>query len=114
MISLIVTLLISALLLLLVAKLLPGFEVDTFGVALISAILIGLANMTVGLLLKSLAFPLTILTLGLTHLLINALMLKLVAALMPGFRINGCLPAILGALIISVANILLRSMGLVA
>jgi putative membrane protein len=100
--------LLSAVSLLLVALLIPGIQVSGFGTALIAAIIIGLVNATVGFLFKIVAFPLTLITFGMFLWVINALMLKLAAALTPGFRVNGCLPALLGALALSVINSVLR------
>jgi putative membrane protein len=69
---------------------------------------IGIVNATLGLVLKILTFPLTILTIGLFWFVINALMLKLAAAIVPGFSINGFVPALLAALVLSVINLLFR------
>jgi putative membrane protein len=54
-----------------------------------------------------LTFPLTILTLGLFLFVINALMLWLTAALVPGFRITGFGPALLGSLLLTLLNVLI-------
>ncbi|MCC6857585.1 MAG: phage holin family protein [Bryobacterales bacterium] len=105
---LVVNWLLSALSLLLVAQVIPGIQVAGFGSALAAAVIIGLVNATVGFVLKILTFPLTLITLGLFLWVINALMLKLAAALAPGFRVHGCLPALLGALALSILNTLLR------
>jgi putative membrane protein len=67
--------LLSALSLLIVARLIPGIQVSGFLTALLAALVIGLVNSTLGLILKVLTLPLTILTLGLFWLVINALML---------------------------------------
>jgi putative membrane protein len=99
---------LSALCLLLVARFVPGFFVRGFGTALIAAIVIGLVNGTLGVLLKVVTFPLTILTFGIFWLLINALMLKLAAALVPGFQVQGLWPAFWGGLILSLLNLAVR------
>ncbi|HTM08543.1 MAG TPA: phage holin family protein, partial [Verrucomicrobiae bacterium] len=72
---LIVHWLLSALSILIVAHVVPGFEVRGFGTALIAAVVIGLVNATLGFVLKILTLPLTILTFGLFLLVINALMI---------------------------------------
>ncbi len=100
--------LLSALSLIIVANLIKGIEVSGFGTALIAAIVIGLVNATLGFFLKLVTFPLTILTLGLFWLIINALMLKFAAALVPGFRVHGFLPAFLGAIVLTIVNTVLR------
>lgn len=109
MTNLLVTWLLSALSLLIVAYVLKGFELSGIGAALIAAVVIGLVNGTIGFFLKVVTLPLTILTLGLFWWVINALMLKLAAAVVPGFKINGFLPALVGALVLSVVNLLLRT-----
>lgn len=110
MTHLLINWLISALSLVIVAKVIPGFQLSGFGSALIAAIAIGFVNGTLGFFLKVVTFPLTIVTLGLFWLLINALMLKLAAALVPGFRINGFLPAFFGAIVLTLVNLVLRGL----
>jgi putative membrane protein len=102
----------SALALLIVARITPGIEIagfgKGFGTSLIAAIVIGLVNATLGLVLKIIFFPLTLVTFGLVLIVINALMLKVAAALMPGFRIHGFLPAIIAAVLLGIINAWLR------
>jgi len=105
---LLVNWLISAVSLMLVAAVVPGIEIAGFGTALIAALVIGLVNATLGFLLKILTFPLTLITLGAFLVVINALMLKLAAALLPGFRVKGFVPALLGAVLLSLVHIVLR------
>jgi len=100
--------LLSALSLVIVAHVVPGFDVTGFGAALIAAVVIGLVNATVGSVLKILTFPLTLMTLGVFWIVINALMLKLAAALVTGFTIRGFLPAFFGAIVLSLVNVFLR------
>src|SRR5579863_6100377 len=95
---LLVNWLLSAVSLVIVAALVPGIEIEGFGTAMIAAAVIGLVNVTLGLLLKIVTFPLTLVTFGLFLVVINALMLKVAASIMPGFRIRGCLPAVIGAI----------------
>jgi putative membrane protein len=110
MTHLLVNWLLSALSLVIVAHVVPGFQISGLASALIAAIVIGFVNGTLGFLLKIITFPLTILTLGIFWLVINALMLKVAAALVPGFRIEGFLPAFLGAIVLSLVNMALRFM----
>ena len=100
--------LLSALSLVLVAHLVPGFVVTGFGAALLAAIVIGLINSTLGLFLKIITFPLTILTLGLFWFVINALMLELASALVPGFAVLGFGSAFIGAIVLMLVNLLLK------
>jgi len=100
--------LVSALGVLVVAYIVPGVSVSGFGAALIAAVVIGLVSATLGLFLKIITFPLTIITLGLFLLVVNAIVLKVAAALVPGFRIVGFLPAFFGSIILSLVTWLLR------
>ena len=105
---LIVNWLLSALALLIVARLVPGFLVAGFVSALWAALIIGLVNATLGMLLKVVTFPLTVVTLGLFWLIINALMLELATWFVPGFRLAGFWAAFLGAIVLSLVNMFLR------
>jgi putative membrane protein len=102
--------LISALSLMIVAYLFPGIQLQGLGAALIAPIVIGLINATIGLILKIITFPLTILTLGIFWLVINALMLQLAAALVPGFYVAGFLAAFFGAIVLSIVSTILHSL----
>jgi putative membrane protein len=105
---LLVNWLVSAVSLMIVAAIVPGIEIDGFGTALIAAVVIGLVNATLGFFLKILTFPLTLITLGAFLFVINALMLKVAAALLAGFRVKGFAPALLGAILLSLVHIALR------
>ncbi|HMA81185.1 MAG TPA: phage holin family protein [Candidatus Binatia bacterium] len=96
--------------LLIVSYLFPGIQVKGLGAALIAPIVIGFINATIGLVLKILTLPLTILTLGIFWLVINALMLQLAAAIVPGFYVGGFISAFFGAIVLSLINMLLRSL----
>src|SRR2546428_1686978 len=109
MLNILVNWLLSALSLMIVAHVLRGFEVTSVGTALIAALVIGLVNATVGLFLKIVTFPLTLVTLGIFWFVINALMLKLTAALVNGFTIEGFLPAFFGAIILSLVNVFFKA-----
>jgi len=99
---------LSALSIIIVAQLIPGFEVRGFGTALIAVVVIGLINATIGIVVKLLTLPLTILTFGLFLLVVNAIMLLLASALVPGFVVSGFLPAFFGAVVLSLLNMALR------
>ena len=100
--------LISTVALLIVAQVVPGFVVQGFAAAIIAAAVIGLVNATLGIVVKVLTFPLTILTLGLFLIIVNAAMLKVAAYFVPGFHIRGWLPAIFGAILLSLVSALLH------
>jgi putative membrane protein len=100
---------LSAIAVWIVAHVISGFYVSGFKAALIAALVIGFINATIGALLKILTFPLTLVTLGIFWLVINALMLELASALLaPGFQVHGFLAAFFGAILLSLVNMLLR------
>jgi putative membrane protein len=101
---------LSALSLLIVAHLVPGVEIRGFGTALVASVVIGLVNATLGFILKILTLPLTIVTFGLFLIVINAVMLELAAALVPGFAVSGFGAALLGAIVLSLVSFLLRAL----
>ncbi len=100
--------LINAVALLIVAHFVPGFVVNGFTAALIAAIVIGLVNSTLGLILKVLTFPLTILTFGLFLIVINAIMLKMAAAVTPGFQVQTWTAALVGAFLLTLITTFLH------
>ncbi|KPQ39142.1 MAG: putative membrane protein [Phormidium sp. OSCR] len=106
----IVTWLMTALALVVTAYIVPGIELDGFNAALIAAIILGLVNAVVRPLLILLTLPITIVTLGLFLLVINALSIQLVAALTNGFTVNGLLWAIIGSLVLSFVSSILDSL----
>jgi putative membrane protein len=103
---------ISAASLLIVAYLFPGIEVRGFGTALVAPVVIGLINATIGFIMKIFTLPLTIITLGIFWLVINALMLQLAAALVPGFFIASFWSAFFGAIVLSIVSTILSALVL--
>src|ERR1700729_3121434 len=100
---------LSALAVWIVAQLGIGISVRGAVAALIAALVIGFINATVGALLEILTFPLTLLTLGLFWFVINALMLELASALLaPGFQVRTFTAAFLGAIVLSLVNMVLK------
>jgi len=104
----IVNWLLSAIAVWLLPYIVPGIHVSGITAALVAALVIGFINATLGLLLKVVTFPLTVLTLGLFWLVINALMLEVAAALVHGFEVRGFLAAFFGAIALSLVNMVLR------
>lgn len=90
-----------------VAHTVGGVYVSGFGAALIGALVLGVINAVVRPIMVLLTLPLTILTLGLFLFVVNALMLWLVAALVPGIRIGGFDAALLGSLLLTVLNLVI-------
>jgi putative membrane protein len=110
MFELLIQWLLSAVALMLVAKMVPGFEVDGLGPALIASLVIGLLNATLGLLLKLVTLPFTILTFGVFLLFINGLMLMLASHFVPGFEVRGYAPAFWGAVVMALLSLLIRAL----
>ena len=97
-------LLVGALGLWLASELVPGVEVHGAWTLLGAALLLGIVNAVVRPLLVILTLPITVLTLGLFLLIINAATLGLVARMLDNFTIAGFWPAVLGAIVVSVTG----------
>jgi putative membrane protein len=97
---------VNAIALLIVSRIVPGFQVASLGAALIAVIVIGLLNATLGFFLKIITLPLGILTLGLFFLVINAFILKLASGVVPGFAVKTFAAAIVGAIVLALLQML--------
>jgi len=97
--------LVTAALLLLVANLVKHFDVADTTSAILAAVVLGLVNAFVRPVALVLTLPLTLVTFGLFLLVVNGLMLKLVAAIVPGVEIEGFLPAVWASLLLSLFNL---------
>ncbi|WP_017522498.1 phage holin family protein [Pusillimonas noertemannii] len=93
---------LNAVALLIVAYILPGITVASFWSALIAALVLGLLNTLVKPVLILLTLPVTIVTLGLFLLVINALVFWFAGSVLKGFHVNGFWWALLGALVYSI------------
>lgn len=91
------------------AYVVPGVQVDGFMSAIIAAVLIALANATIGLILRIFTFPLNLLTLGLVSFIISVLMILLVDHWMSSFNTSGFLSAAILAIVVAVVKMLLDS-----
>jgi putative membrane protein len=87
----------------------PGFYLRGWGAAIVAALIFGFVNATLGFVLKLLTFPLVLLTFGIFSLVVNAVMLIVVAFLVPGFSINGFWPAFIAALALGGVNLLWKA-----
>jgi len=99
---------LSALAVWIVARLVPGFHVNGLLAALIAALVIGFVNATLGVFLKIVTFPLVLLTLGLFWLVINAAMIELASAIVPGFHVDTFGSAFIGAIVLALVNMFFR------
>lgn len=105
--KLIVRWLLLAAALLLVAYLYPGVAVQSFGSALIAALVLGLLNTIVRPVLVLLTLPVTLLTLGLFLFVINAITFWMAASVLQGFYVTGFVAALVGSLIYSLAGMVI-------
>lgn len=104
MMIILVRLFLNALAVLLVTHLVPGVTVTDFPHAFLAAIVLGLVNALIRPILTLLSLPITIITLGLFTLVINALMFWLGSKLVPGFTVNGFAAAFWGGLVFWVVS----------
>lgn len=108
MVRLLANWILSAVALLIVAHVVPGFYVRDFMAALGAALVIGLINATLGVFLKVITAPLSLLTLGGFLLVVNALMLMLASSLLRGFQVRGFMAAFIGGIVLALVNMGLR------
>ncbi|MHB1083306.1 MAG: phage holin family protein [Thiobacillus sp.] len=93
---------LNALALLAVTYVLPSIQITSFGAAFLAALGLGLINTLVRPVLAILTLPITVLTLGIFYLVLNGLLFWLASALLPGFQVDGFVPALLGAILYGV------------
>ena len=109
MLNMLLVWILSSLALLITAKVVPGFKVAGFKGAMIASLVIGLFNMFLRPILFLLTLPVTIITLGLFSLFLTPILLRLAAAALDDFEITGWMPAILGAIVMALVNMILFS-----
>jgi putative membrane protein len=100
--------LLSAIALMIVSRIVPGFFVTGLQSAMIAAVVIGFLNATLGFLLKLITFPLAILTFGIFLLVINAAMILLTSQFVGGFTVYGWGPAFWGATVLAILSMIFR------
>jgi putative membrane protein len=111
MIRALVQVVLNGVAILIAAYLIPGVDYQGGWLYLLLAgLVIGLINLLVKPLVSLLSLPLVIVTLGLFYLVINGAMFWLADWLLSGLTVDGCLPAILGGLVIAVVNWLARTL----
>jgi putative membrane protein len=110
-VKLLISLLLNTLALIVTDYIVPGLEIANFQTALLAAIVIGLLNTFIKPILLFLTFPLTIMTLGLFVFILNAVMLFITSFFIDGFNLSGWLPAILGAIVLSVVSTILSALA---
>lgn len=107
--KLLVTWVLNALALIAVAYLVPNIHVDNIWIALIAALVIGLANVLIRPLLIILTLPITLITLGLFIFVINGVLFWAVGNLLQGFEVRNLLSGIIGAIAYSVISWILSA-----
>lgn len=108
---LLIKLIINIIALLVVAYLVPGFELTNFTSAFVAAVVIGLVNIFVKPVLHLIALPISILTLGIAAFLINVALLYLVSYVVPGFIIQNFLTAIVSSIVLSLVSWFLHKLA---
>ena len=108
--NLVAQLLISGLAVFVAGYILPGVHIANFGTAIIIAIVLGVVNTFVKPVLTILTFPLTVVTLGLFLIILNGLMILLTSAIVPGFKVDGILWAIIFGFVMSGVSSVLHSL----
>ena len=109
MIQFVIHLLVTAALLSVVGSMVSGIEVEDGSAAVIGALVLGFANAFIRPILVLLTLPITFLTLGLFVWVVNAFMLKLTAAFVPGFRVEGFRAAMVGSLFLGILNFMVAA-----
>ncbi len=108
MLNFVLTWLVAAVSLVITSKIVPGIHVSSFVAAVMAAVTIGFVNATVKPIITVLTLPLTILSLGLFLLVVNAIALSLAGWLAGvfniGFTVSGFWPAFFGAIVLSVVS----------
>lgn len=99
-----ISLLLNAVAVVITAYLLPGVKVSDFLTAVVVAVVLGIVNAILKPILFILTLPVNILTLGLFTFILNGFVILLVSAVVPGFKVNGLLWAILFSIILSLVN----------
>lgn len=108
--GLLISLLLNALALIITAYIVPGIDVDAFTSALLAAVVLAVINTFIKPVLVLLTLPLTIITLGLFIFIVNAIVLRVTTLFVPGFSVDGWVPAILGAIVLSIASTVLSTL----
>jgi putative membrane protein len=106
MLIILINWLVSAIAVLLASYLIPGVVVSTFWWALVVALVLGIVNAVIKPILVLLTLPINILTLGLFTLVIDAVLVLLVSAIVPGFHVSGFWPALFFSITLSIINLL--------
>lgn len=111
LVSILLNIIISSVAIFVTAHILPGVKIDSFGTAVVVAVVLGLINAFIRPLLLIITLPINILTLGLFTLVIIALLVMLTSYLVPGFHVNGFWWAMAFGIVLAIINSFLFSLG---
>src|SRR5512140_3588052 len=109
--SLLLRWLVNSLALYIVTLVVDGIRYDTLVTLVIAALVLGLLNAVVKPILFWLTLPLTIVTLGIFLIVLNAIMLQITALLVPGFTISTFFAAFIGAIILGILSLITNRIG---
>lgn len=107
--ELVIRLLLNASVFLLVSRLVPGFQVASLWTAVWAALIFGLVNSLIRPILLAVSLPLSIVSLGLFTLVVDAAVMALTAWLVPGLEVQGFATAVVGWLLVSFGSMLVSS-----
>lgn len=108
---LIINLLVNSFAVYITAYLLPGVTVTSFFDSVVVAVVLGIVNAIIKPILVILTLPITFVTLGLFYFVINALLILLVGKIVPGFTVDGFIPALFFSVVLSLVNWFLHSIA---
>lgn len=94
----------SAIALFLTAEIVNGVTIIDLRALIIATIIVGLVNTFIRPILRLISLPITLVTFGLFAIVVNAITFSLAAWITPGFEINGIIPALLGAIVLSITS----------
>lgn len=107
--SFLITLIVTAISMMITAYIIPGIRVDNITAALVASFVFGIVNAIVKPILILFTLPATILTLGLFLLVVNAICFSLAAYFTPGLTINSFFDALLGSIVLSLISSFLNN-----
>lgn len=108
--KILINLIVTALIVFLLSKFLPGVSVDGFGSSIIVVIVLAILNFLVKPILQIISIPITILTLGLFLFVINAVIILLCSKMVGGFHVDGFWAALLFSLVLSIVQSIVGSL----
>ncbi len=109
--NILINVIINGLAVFITASILPGVSIDNFFTSIMVAVVLALVNTFIKPILILLTLPVDILTLGIFIFIINALLVLLVSAIVPGFRVDNIWWALLFSLVLSLISSVLYSLA---